>query len=303
MSQALRTRVAQLEKVFDFAQLTGRGEHLEDIVKYYEQSRVGYRLMHSMDGSIHMSLSESGAYQASGLYRVIDLIQERFPPRARQVLELGAGNGFNLRCLATRTPSIEYLGIDLVNSHVRSGNRALYSTPNARLEIGNFEELRFSDNRFDGVFAVESLCHALNIQKVLGEGARVLRPGGRFIVADAWRTGKYDDADGATQRAVEMTERAMSVGHAATQGAWLNVANKVGLDLLERIPLRKQVMPNLVKFETWATLAIERPWLGSLGRRFLSPHLAGNIVAAYLMAQTVRDGLHTYDMLMLEKSL
>lgn len=297
VTAALVNRVEELRKVFNLRRLESRGETAGDIKRYYLDSRIGYRLFHSREGSIHMSLSSNGKYQPTGVYRVVDLIQERFPDSTRRVLELGAGNGFNINCLARRTPDVEFLGIDLLPRHVRAGNKALSALSNARMQVGDFEAINFADNRFDVVFAVESLCHARDIGAALQGIARILQPTGRLIVVDAWRLGAYSSASPEVKYAVELTERAMSVGHTLTQGEWIDRAQQSGLELEERISLKHEVMPNLERFEKASALAVRRRQILMLANKILPSRLTANIVAGYLMAQTVRDGLHSYDLL------
>ncbi len=302
MDEDLKDRVARLREVFDLSALEHRGETPEDIRSYYETSRIGYKLFHSREGSIHMSLSSTDTYEPSGVYRVLDLVEERLPRSTRSVLELGAGNGFNLRNLASRTPDITYVGIDLVSSHVRAGARLLASIPNARIQEGDFEHLDFREGRFDAVFAIESLCHARNsIEVALSAVHRVLRAGGQLLVVDAWRTDTCPTSTEEVRDAVALTERAMSVGSALTQSDWVENAATCGLRLVERLPLSEQVTPNLERFEAGAEIALSQPEFLKFARRLVPQHLLGNIVAGYLMAATVRAGLHTYDLLLLER--
>lgn len=298
----LHERVLRLREVFDLSSLEHRGETSEDIKSYYESSRFGYKLFHSREGSIHMSLSSGAKYEPTGVYRVLDLIEERLHKSTRNVLEVGAGAGFNLRNLAMRNPDMAFTGIDLVPSHVRAAARLLARIPNASMVEGDFEDLhQLSTGRFEAVLAIESLCHARNLAAALSEIRRVLADGGGLIVVDAWRTDIYAKSGVDVQEAVSFTERAMSVGSAATQGDWMANANACGLRLVERLPLNAQVMPNLERFEAGAELALAQPELLKLASRFVPRRLLENIVAGYLMASTVRCGLHTYDLLQFKR--
>jgi ubiquinone/menaquinone biosynthesis C-methylase UbiE len=46
--------------------------------------------------------------------------------------------------------------------------------------VGDFHELQFADRSIDAVFT-NSLDHAFDLDRILGEVRRVLRPGGLFI--------------------------------------------------------------------------------------------------------------------------
>ena len=54
-------------------------------------------------------------------------------------------------------------------------------TNQTRYLLANYAALPFADNSFDGVYTSESLCHADNLPKVLGELYRVLKPEGKAV--------------------------------------------------------------------------------------------------------------------------
>merc|ERR1712194_282727 len=57
---------------------------------------------------------------------------------------------------------------------------------------GDFMKLPFPDASFDGVYAIESTCHAPDRSGVYGEILRVLKPGGFFVCYEWCLTDKYD---------------------------------------------------------------------------------------------------------------
>merc|ERR1711998_110881 len=61
-----------------------------------------------------------------------------------------------------------------------------------KLVQGDFMKLPFADNSFDGVFAIESTCHAPDRNGVYSEILRVLKPGGHFACYEWCLTDKYD---------------------------------------------------------------------------------------------------------------
>jgi len=58
---------------------------------------------------------------------------------------------------------------------------------------GDFMKLPFPDNHFDGVYAIESTCHAPDRSKVYSEILRVLKPGGIFACYEWCLTDDYDE--------------------------------------------------------------------------------------------------------------
>ena len=94
------------------------------------------------------------------------------------VLEIGAGTGANLSVLQ-HTSSITAVEPD------RYMRRKLLSTArkyNVLVNISSCkgEDLSFPDNHFDSVFTTLALCMVEDVEAVMSEVYRVLKPGGRF---------------------------------------------------------------------------------------------------------------------------
>jgi len=108
-----------------------------------------------------------------------------------QLLDLGCGLGATLRSFARRLPQAWLLGITRVPWQVekaRTLNHAAGCGQRVRVMEGDYEETVLPEASFDGVYALESSCHAHGADKgaLLAEAHRLLRPGGRFIVADGF---------------------------------------------------------------------------------------------------------------------
>jgi SAM-dependent methyltransferase len=86
----------------------------------------------------------------------------------RSVLCLGARQGTEVRCFIERGAFA--VGIDL---NPGPGNR--------HVVVGDFHALQFADGSIDVVYT-NSLDHAFDLDRILAEVSRVLRPGGLFIV-------------------------------------------------------------------------------------------------------------------------
>ncbi|MFE7560829.1 class I SAM-dependent methyltransferase [Kitasatospora sp. NPDC057500] len=105
------------------------------------------------------------------------------PPGAR-VLDAGCGSGVVARRLAARL-GLRVTGVDLMDFHVREARRL---SARAALEDrttftwGDFHDLEYADGSFDGVYSMETLCHAYDPARALAEFHRLLRPGGRLVL-------------------------------------------------------------------------------------------------------------------------
>jgi sterol 24-C-methyltransferase len=114
--------------------------------------------------------------------------------QASTLLDCGCGIGGPARNIARFTDAnikaitINQFQVDRGNTiSVREGMRE-----KVELVQGDFMKLPFPDASFDGVYAIESTCHAPDRSKVYGEIMRVLKPGGVFACYEWCLTDSYD---------------------------------------------------------------------------------------------------------------
>lgn len=302
--QALASRVKRLSKYFDLSRIMTRPSSAADIVKYYRKSSLGYALFHSQQGSIHMALSENGQFDPQGYKRaprlVWDAIQDTL--KLPLVLELGFGRGYNLEVISDLAPSTDFHGIDLSPGHERSARKRLKATHNASVSVGDFQSLDFRPQSAGAAFSIESFCHAQNHAVALASVHKVLAPGAPFVVVDAWRTDAIPLGDAELMDALKLTERSMAVSATATQSDWINAAQGAGFEVVHVTPLSNEVLPNLERFEHLAERFMSHSNIAFIAGRILRLRLLENVIAGYLMAESVRAGLHTYDMITLRRN-
>jgi arsenite methyltransferase len=113
-----------------------------------------------------------------------------------RILDLGCGRGAVLLMAAQRLMKGRAVGIDLWRSADQSGNSAEATQRNAiaegvadRIELhtGDITALPFADNSFDMVvssLAIHNISGRAGREKAINEAVRVLRRGGRLLIAD-----------------------------------------------------------------------------------------------------------------------
>jgi ubiquinone/menaquinone biosynthesis C-methylase UbiE len=120
-----------------------------------------------------------------------------------QILDLGCGRGAVLLMAAGRLRTGRAVGVDLWRKQDQSGNEPDATRRNAaaegvddRVELytADMTALPFENNRFDVVLsslAVHNIKGRAGRDRAIDEAVRVLRPGGRLLIADIRCTGRY----------------------------------------------------------------------------------------------------------------
>jgi SAM-dependent methyltransferase len=111
-----------------------------------------------------------------------------------RLLDLGCGLGATLRSFARRLPHARLLGLTRVPwqvAHAHALNDAAGFRERVRIIEGDYEDAILPRSSYDGAYALESSCHAHGADKgaLLAEAHRLLRPGGRLVVADGFLVG------------------------------------------------------------------------------------------------------------------
>ncbi|MFZ3493747.1 class I SAM-dependent methyltransferase [Streptomyces sp. 5.8] len=120
-----------------------------------------------------------------------------------QVLDLGCGRGAVLTAVARRVPKGRVTGVDIWRSVDQSGNNQGAAAGNAELEqvadhvdlvTADMRQLPVSDGQFDVVvssMAIHNITSARGREEAVREAYRVLRPGGRVLIADIFHARRY----------------------------------------------------------------------------------------------------------------
>ncbi len=108
-----------------------------------------------------------------------------------RLLDLGCGLGATLRSFARRLPQARLLGLTRVPWQVeraRALNDAAGLGERVRVLEGDYEGTTLEGASYDCVYALESSCHARGADKgaLLTEAHRLLRSGGRLVIADGF---------------------------------------------------------------------------------------------------------------------
>jgi arsenite methyltransferase len=121
-----------------------------------------------------------------------------------RIMDLGCGRGAVLLMAAQHLTTGQAVGVDLWRSVDQSGNSLEATRRNAiaegvadrvELHTGDMTALPFEDNSFDVVvssLAIHNISGSAGREKAIKEAVRVVRPGGRLMIADIRATRQHE---------------------------------------------------------------------------------------------------------------
>ena len=164
----------------------------EKMLTYYQESGPDYRTW-SKAFNMHFGFYQwpGSPFRREAMLRNMntEVLNRLLPNPGAQVTvaDLGCGVGATLRQAAVQYPNAQLYGVTIVPSQARQG-RTLTDEKRISLLMEDFTDTSFPDNSLDGVYAIESSCYASGPAKadLLREIYRILKPGGRFVIADGF---------------------------------------------------------------------------------------------------------------------
>ena len=201
---------------------------------------------------------------ATALWRVfeVEVVRARLNGGGR-ALDLGCGDGSLATLLFENVSTLEWTGLDLNERDVSlARHRDVYTS----LVVGSAAAIPAADASFDLVFSNSALEHMPALDTVIGEVARVLKPGGRLV---------------------------FTVPSASFRGQllWPRLLRSVGLASLARAYVehidRRIAHVNYLSAEEWVLL-LDRHGLVATST---VPYLSRNTVAAWETLSNATGGL------------
>ena len=118
--------------------------------------------------------------------KMVEIVTRAFKKEGRW-LDAGSGTGAPACYLANSYPSINIEGINIIKTQIEKANDlAKNKNCNDRVKFnyGNAQDIPYSDNHFENIYAIESAFHFKDKTKFISESKRVLKQQGQISIAD-----------------------------------------------------------------------------------------------------------------------
>lgn len=147
-----------------------------------------------------------------------------------KILDAGCGVGGTMVFLAEKY-GISVTGISISSGQIKRGQ--IFTKKHNLSHILNFQKddyhnTSFPDNSFDKIYAIESADHANPARKFISEMQRILKPGGRLLIVDAFLSKPQDQFDVKGKKYLDNLCDAWGLPNPQTIEEWLLKMKTIG---------------------------------------------------------------------------
>ena len=271
--------------------------HIRQIVAYYEDTYLDYRVWWTSAATLAMHYGFWGEQTSSHADAQINM-NRMLAARAElksndHVLDAGCGVGGSAIWLAQEL-GVQVVGISLLPSEVRRGRSFAQQrgvADRVTFERQDFTHTNFPDGSFDVIWAIESICHAPNKREFLAEARRLLKPGGRLVVADGFRSRRPLNSE--EERSLHRWLSGWAVPDLMTADEFADAARQVGFAHMRLDNITANIQPSARRMYHLAQVLYPVGIIQRALRLVTYPQLA-NARSALEQYQTLRRGLWFY---------
>jgi len=164
-----------------------------NIIDYYTDAGPDYEFW-SKNFNMHFGYAKfrwDCLSRETMLQRMNEVVLDDFKIAANhKIADFGCGLGATLRFGAIAYPFTRFTGFTITPWQIKESNKLIQSLniDNASVKYGDYAEIPLRKNSVDGVYGIESICHADGFDKKapLKEAFRILKEGGRFTMVDGF---------------------------------------------------------------------------------------------------------------------
>ena len=161
-----------------------------DIKTFYDEATEDYSFW-SKDMNMHFGYFKWGKTNPLKRDDMLNAMNDevykrlKLPNKPQLIADLGCGIGGTMRHFLKKNNLLNMIGVTLSDFQVSEGNKLLKNLNGVILKE-NYKETSMASNSIDGAIAMESFCHAGHNKETLREAYRILKPGKKLVITDAF---------------------------------------------------------------------------------------------------------------------
>jgi tocopherol O-methyltransferase len=275
-----------------------------DISRYYDLSEVHYRLFWGLgkSRSLHYGYWDSSTKNFHEALLNINNILARYVNIGEEdvVLDAGCGVGGSSIWLA-KNIGCSVTGISLNEHQVKQANAFAekeHVQHLVRFEQNDYTNTRYADNSFNVIWAIESVCYIPDKSEFIKEAFRLLKPGGRLIVADFF---KKEGLGGKDAEQIKQWANGWAIEDYATEESFERQLCEAGFSNINFQNANSAIMRSAKQLYKAYFLGIIPAFI----YRILNPKATqlakNNVFTAYLQHKTLKKDLWKYEIVSAKK--
>jgi len=220
------------------------------------------------------------------------------PRRGDRVVDAGCGVGAADRWLAARYDAF-VCGLNVHDGQIMTArDRGRHPTERVRFSRQDYTEMGIASGAVDIVWGLESICHCEDKRAFVREAYRVLRRGGRIMVADFFQT--RDALNAVDAENVRAWTAGWAIPNLATVNGFRHLLETSGFTAVRYRDIRSNILPSAQRL--YKASLVAEPIHGLLQMcGFRSAIQGANIAAARLQYRTFLEDACTYGIFVAEK--
>ncbi len=171
-------------------QLKKNQENTIELIDFYNQATEDYKFW-SNDYNMHFGYFipfKTNPFKRDTMLNEMNkqvLKRLNIHSNKHRLVDLGCGMGSTMRYALKHFKNLIAYGVTLSEFQLKEGNQRLRGE-NGIIIKEDYNQTSFTSNSFDSAIAIESFCHSGHDIKSIKEAHRILKPGGRLVIADAF---------------------------------------------------------------------------------------------------------------------
>ena len=277
-----------------------------DIVTYYDDCEIDYRWLWYLNDQSAMhygywkdDTEELGAALQNMNAYVIDRLDVK---TGDHILDAGCGVGGTSRYVAQRF-DVKVHGITLSQNQVsKAKENAKKVTLKGEVDfsVQDYCNTNFPNETFNGIYAIESVCHATEKGDFLKEAYRQLKPGGSLVVAGFFMNGEMQNEKDAELMANWADTWAVPAFEPAE--SFLAKARKQGFEVIEENEITDSIYKSARRlYRCFFPGVVAHAFLRLIGLR--NKVQGKNVWSCYYQFKSMKKALWQYRVFKFTKSL